>query len=157
MPAGQYAPFTAWRLGPFLDIASYLVTFTLRITGETYHELVDDAREFTVEGPEHLHSRIKYDLQRRYSEPERQEWESFLQPFERSQLLLGEGYDAIILNEPFGDNIEVLSGGMGMLPAPKQPRRTNASTQAVPSAERFIASSSAFSMTLRYSDALVHQ
>src|SRR5579862_813315 len=67
----EYAPFTSWKLGPFPEATSYLVTFTLRMRGKTYHELVDNAREFTVEGPEHLLSRIKYDLDQRYSCPER--------------------------------------------------------------------------------------
>jgi hypothetical protein len=146
----ECVPFTTWKFGPFADPTSYLITFALRIRGKTYDKLVDRDREFTVEGPEHLLSRIKYDDLLRLSDQEQSKWRQRLEPFESSRLLFGsEGYDVIILNPPLADRVLALGGSIGIVPAPKQP-----TSRGVPTGERFITSNQAFSMTLRYAVSL---
>jgi hypothetical protein len=142
LPLEQYVPFTTWLLGPFDEPAPYLITCAIRIAHKTYDELVESKPQFTVDGPERLLSRIKYDDVFRLADQERAEWEGRLAPFEQSHLLLGDGYDVIILNPPLADSVERLNGSIGIVPAPRQPGRERG--------ERFMTADQAFNMTLRY-------
>jgi hypothetical protein len=145
-PLGRYIPFTTWKLGPFIEATSYLITFVLRITGETYRKLVDRDNEFTVDGPERLLSRITYDDLYRLPQEERALWHERLERFRSSLLLMGEGYDVIILHAPYSDAVEPLNGSLAIGQAPKQP----------PHADRFVTANQGFSMALRYAHQLVH-
>jgi hypothetical protein len=140
-----YTPFTTWELGPFTEPTSFLLTFVLLIQGATYDELVGGDREFTVDGPERLLSRIRYDDLYRVPDEDRSKWCDRLKPFEQSRLLMGEGYDVMILRPPYANAVEALSGGMGIGLGPRQPL-----WQGQPMAERFITSHQSFSMALRY-------
>src|SRR5258708_8746167 len=144
-PLERYAPFTTWRLGPFTEATSYLVTCTIRIPGTTYEHLVQRKPQFSVDGPERLLSRIKYDDVFRLADQDRASWEERLAPFEQSHLLVGEEYDVIILNPPLADKVDRLNGSIGIVPAPRQPIRDGERR-----GERFMTADQAFNMTLRY-------
>ena len=140
-PLDQWVPFTTWTLGPFTEAASYLITVMLRISGQTYSTLVAREPEFTVDGPERLLSRINYEDLICLRDHERSPWKKRLAPFENSHLLLGEGYDVIVLHSPLADKVQSLGGGIGITPAPRQPS----------TGDRYVTANQAFCMTLRYS------
>jgi hypothetical protein len=141
---GSWVPFTTWRLGPFKESAFYLVTCALRFTGETYNELVDRKRNFTIDGPLRLLTRLKCEDLLRLSARERTKWASELSRFEDSHLLLGDEYDVIILVPPLAEQVRTY-GQIDIASAPLQPARGRQKI-----AERFITSDHRFSMALEF-------
>jgi len=144
-PSESYVPFTTWRLGPFKELTSYLITVELRIGGETYKRLVERETQFTVDGPERLLSTFRYMELPRVPQRQRAAWSERLAAFENQKLLLGEGYDIIVLRPPFGDAVEFLRGGLGIAPAGLQPSNNTGL--------RFTTVDQAFSIGLRYANA----
>jgi hypothetical protein len=137
-----YVPFTTWTLGPFPEVCSYLITFELQIKGPAYQYLVAPERSFTVDGPERLLSTFRYGELPRVHSRHRDQWRKSLDTFEKHKLLIGEGYDIVVLRPPLGDAIEFFRGGMGIAPASIQPSDEVAL--------RFTTVDQSFSIGLRY-------
>lgn len=117
-PLDEYIPFTSWEIGNFTEPGLYLMSFALRFKGETYKRLVGRQPQFTIDGPERLLTRAKYEILNR---EDREVWSEKLALFERGTVFSEKGYDVIILNPPLADKIDTFTPS-GMAQAPLQPK-----------------------------------
>jgi hypothetical protein len=139
-------PFTSWRIGNFTEPGLFLITFALRFSGETYKRLVSQQPQFTVDGPQRLLTRTKYEVLNR---EDREIWSEQLALFEREPVLPTRGYDVIVLNPPFADEIETFAPS-GMAQAPRQPESSDALL-----GNRFITLNHEFTMLAQYANQTV--
>jgi len=148
---GAWVPFTTWRLGPFTESTFYLVTCVLRFAGETYHELVDQRDNFTVDGPSRLLTRIKYEDLFRLPREDREKWIRQIEPFDSARLLLSDEYDVIILAPPLANEVHAYSK-IGISLARLQPVHEGRHL-----GDRFITSDPGFSMIVKYGEGVPFQ
>jgi hypothetical protein len=134
-------PFTSWKIGNFTKPGLFLMTFALKFSGESYRRLVTQQSQFTIDGPERLLTRTKYEVLNR---EDRDIWTEQLSLFEREPVLSERGYDVILLGSPLADRIETIAPS-GMAQAPRQ-----AESNGEPLAKRFITLSHDFTMLAQY-------
>ena len=128
------AAFTVFKLGPFRKKGLTLLAFKLRISGQTYRELVEADKVFTVDGPETLLLRIARKYVPRMSSPAK--WLHELQRFE-TYVDIGESYDVILLRQ--GSRCEQLRTvrECGIVEAPLQPSPDGVAVRYVTGNPRF--------------------
>jgi len=145
---GRVAPFTVWKFGPFTQKAAHLITLGLRFAGSSCDQLLGPGQvEFTVDGPLRLVTRIKLEDLSDFSSETRRAWVDRITPFEEANhLLMGEGYDVIILREPLADRVELV-GEIGIARAAKQPVQ-----RGVQIADRFVTTHRHFSILARLAE-----
>ncbi len=136
-----FTPFTAWKIGPFTKNGPVLMSVEIKLTGESYRELVTRYRTFSIDGPEHLLSRIEYTYIPRLDKEKRCVWEKKLNDF-RTYISAGQSYDIVLLGRDFADEVEVLDKSSA----------TEASLQlgSKDKGVRYITDDPNFSLTLKY-------
>jgi hypothetical protein len=134
----EYVPFTSWRIGNFMEPGLFLMTFAMRFSGETYRRLVGRQTQFTVDGPQRVLTRTKYEVLNR---EDHKVWTKRLALFESESVFSDKGYDIIVLNRSLADEVETFAPS-GMVQAPRQPENGS----------RFITLSHEFTMWVRYAE-----
>lgn len=107
-----FVPFTAWRLGPFVQTGLVLVSFHLWFEAANFDQLVTDREYFSVDGPSRLMSRIKYDCIPVMAAGEQRGWRQDLTFFE-DHIDFERNYDIVIhkIREADGSRVEVDKDG----------------------------------------------
>jgi len=102
----DFAPFTVWRMGPFRKQGPVLMSLSITLKGKSYREFVDRDRNFWIDGPERLLSRLEYTYVPRVHKKERPFWEKQLCKFKK-YMSTGQSYDVVLLGAKFADEVRV--------------------------------------------------
>lgn len=129
-----FAPFTVFELGPFTRKGPTLLAFRLRLSGNSYRELVEGDKVFTVDGPETLLLRIARKYVPRTDDP--QKWLSQLACF-RTYVDIGESYDVILLQRGSSSQRIRTVRECGIVKAPLQLRQSRGTVRYVTANPRF--------------------
>jgi hypothetical protein len=136
-----FTPFTVWKIGPFTKKGPVLISLEIKLGGESYRELVTRDRTFSIDGPEHLLSRIEYSYIPRLDKEEQCLWKKELNKF-RKYIGVGQSYDIVLLGKTFADEVETLEKS-GITEATLQLDSKDIGT-------RYVTDDPNFAMSLRY-------
>lgn len=140
----RYVPFTTWSCGPFSEEKLYLISFHLEFAGETYDTLVEREPTFSVDGPERLLSRIRYDDLANVPAKHREGWVSRWADFDAPATRVpSDSYDVLIMEPPLADQVTINDEccTTGIYQAPMQPGD---------SAVRFVTTDDFFTLPMSY-------
>lgn len=100
----KWSPFSAWKLGPFPSIGDYFLAVKVTLSNESYSTLVNPDSFFLVEGPKQLQSKLYQVFIPYFTHDDPKGWRKKLSFFNNS-LRFRDGYDIVILDEPFADKV----------------------------------------------------